>query len=82
LPSAEWIDDDPDSPPPPKPGGIDENLWFDVSPLRPDAFGEQQAMPWSQATRDQITNRDAIDDVRQEAQGYGRLISGQAGEVG
>lgn len=50
--------------------------------MRPDEFGEQRAMPWSQAARDQATKREAEEDVRQEAQGYGKLLRGPVGEVG
>lgn len=50
--------------------------------MRPDAFGEQRAMRWSQAARDQQMYREASDDVRAEAEGFGRLINGPAGMVG
>lgn len=83
MPSAEWDDDDPDNPPPAKPPGLDLNLWFDVGPMRPDEWGEQRAMAWSQATRDQAVHRDAVEDVRQEAAGFGRLAAAiPAGEIG
>ena len=70
------------SPPPKKPGGLDINLWVDVSPMRPDQFRDQGAMRWTQAARDQQVQREAFADVQQEAQGYAQLASGPAGMVG
>jgi len=39
-------------------------------------------MKWTQAAFDQKAHREAVADVSQEAQGYQRLATDPAGEVG
>lgn len=63
------------------PGGLTKNLWFDVSPLRPDEYGRQRAMRWTQASVDQRVHQDAMADVQQEAQGFQRLATAPAPRV-
>ncbi len=79
LPSAEWDDDDANAPP--KPRGLELNLWLDVAPMRPSAYRTEPAMAFMQATRDQIVYHQAMADVAQEAAGFNRLANGPVRRV-
>jgi len=72
LPNADWDDDDPENPPPVKPGGLDKNLFYRWGErIWPDELGRQRAMRFSQAMRDQQVYRETIESVAQQAQAFG-----------
>jgi hypothetical protein len=48
---------------PPKPPDFELFRWFDLSPMRPDAFRETIAMDWHEA----VTLRNAIADGEEHA---------------
>jgi hypothetical protein len=57
-------------------------LWFDVSPLRPDEYGRQDAERWTEISQLQNAVLAGIAKARDEAAGYRAAMNPNVGRVG